>query len=48
MVTAAGNDSKFKKGGAIIKNAAIGIAIILLSWLIVSLVFWLVNLFTTT
>ena len=43
MVTAAGNDSKFKKGGQILKQAAVGLAIILLAWLIVSVVFWFVN-----
>ncbi|GHW02521.1 hypothetical protein AGMMS50249_3070 [candidate division SR1 bacterium] len=43
MMTAAGDDSKFKKGQGIIKNAAIGLVIILISRGIVSLVFWFIN-----
>jgi hypothetical protein len=43
MVTAAGDDGKFKKGQGVLKQAAIGLAIILLAWLIVSVVFWFVN-----
>jgi hypothetical protein len=48
MVTAAGDEGKMKKGQGVLKNAAIGIAIILLSWSIVSLVFRLVDTFTKT
>ncbi|GHW02522.1 hypothetical protein AGMMS50249_3080 [candidate division SR1 bacterium] len=43
MVTAAGDDAKFKKGQGILKQAAIGLAVILLARAIVSIVFWFVN-----
>ncbi len=42
MVTAAGDENKFKNGQRVLKHAAIGLAIILLAWLIVSVVFWFV------
>ncbi|MDR0281884.1 MAG: hypothetical protein LBI53_00745 [Candidatus Peribacteria bacterium] len=48
MVTAAGNDSNYKKGITILKQAAIGLAIIGLAWLIVSVVFWLVAVMSAT
>lgn len=44
MMTSAGDENKYKNGMKILKYAAIGLAIILLSWLIVSVVFWFVNL----
>jgi len=43
MVTSAGDDKKYQKGMTVLKYAAIGLAIIALSWIIVSLVFWFVN-----
>jgi len=43
MVTAAGDDGKQKKGMTILKQAAIGLIIIGLSWLIISFVFWLIG-----
>jgi hypothetical protein len=43
MVTAAGDDAKYKKGMGILKQAGIGLAIIGLAWLIVSLIFRLIN-----
>ena len=43
MITAAGDEKKYQKGMTVLKYAAIGLAIIALSWIIVSLVFWLVN-----
>jgi len=42
MVTAAGDDGKYKKGMGILKQAAIGLVIIGVSWLFVSLIFWMI------
>ncbi len=44
MMTSAGDENKYKNGMKILKYAAIWLAIILLSWLIVSAIFWFVNL----
>ena len=44
MVTAAGDDAKFKSGKAALKKAAIWILWIGLSWLFVSFIFWFVDL----
>ncbi len=46
MLTAAGDDGKYKKGFTILKQAAIGLAFIALAWLMVSLIFWLLGLIT--
>ena len=43
MMTSAGDENKYKNGMKILKYAAIWLAIILLSWLIVSVIFWFVN-----
>ncbi|MDR0607918.1 MAG: pilin [Candidatus Peribacteria bacterium] len=43
MVTAAGDDAKYKKGMDILKQAGIGLVIIGLAWMIVSVVFWLIG-----
>jgi len=43
MITAAGDDGKYKKGMSILKQAAIGLVIIGLAWLIVSIVFRLIG-----
>ena len=43
MITAAGDEKKYQKGITVLKYAAIGLAIIALSWIIVSIVFWFVN-----
>lgn len=43
MVTAAGDDWKYKKWFTILKQAGIWLVIILLAWIIVSVVFWLVG-----
>ena len=43
MMTSAGDENKYKNGMKVLKYAAIWLAIILLSWLIVSMVFWFVN-----
>ncbi len=44
MMTSAGDENKYKNGMKILKYAAIGLVIIALSWLIVSAIFWFVNL----
>ena len=44
MVTAAGDDAKYKKGFKILQQAAIGLVFIGVSWLVVSAIFWLLNL----
>lgn len=43
MVTAAGDDTKYKKGFKILQQAAIGLVFIGVSWLVVSLIFWLLG-----
>lgn len=43
MVTAAGDDAKYKKGFKILQQAAIGLVFIGVSWLIVSVIFWLLG-----
>lgn len=48
MVTAAGDDGKYKKGMGILKQAAIGLVIIGVSWMFVSLVFWLIGTLSST
>ena len=49
MVTAAGDEKKYQKWLSVLKYAAIGLAIIGLSWMIVSVIFWFVrNLWETT
>ena len=40
MVTAAGDDGKYKTGMTILKQAAIGLVIIGVAWLFVSVIFW--------
>ena len=42
MITSAGDDNKYKEWGKVLKNAAIGLAIIGLSWMIVSIIFWFI------
>ena len=46
MVTAAGEEDKYKKGFTILKQAAVGLILIGVARFILSLVFWLVNLTT--
>ena len=43
MVTAAGDDAKYKKGFKILQQAAIGLVFIGVSWLLVSVIFWLLG-----
>ncbi|MBR6908602.1 hypothetical protein IKN40_09315 [bacterium] len=47
MVTAAGDDGKYKKGMTILKQAAIGLIIVGIAWLFVSLIFWLIGTLST-
>ena len=42
MITSAWDENKYKSGLSVLKNAAIGLAIIWLSWMIVSVIFWFV------
>ena len=46
MVTAAGDDGKYKKGFKILQQAAIGLVFIGVSWLVVSVIFWLIGTVT--
>jgi len=43
MVTAAGDEGKYKKGFKILQQAAIGLVFIWVSWLVVSLIFWVLG-----
>ena len=43
MMTSGGDSKKYEKGVGILKWAGIGLAIIALSWLIVSLIFWIIE-----
>ena len=43
MVTAAGDDAKYKKGFKILQQAAIGLVFIGISWLVVSVIFRLLG-----
>ena len=43
MLTASGDETKYKKGFTILKQAGFGLAIIALAWLIVSVIFRIVN-----
>lgn len=43
MVTAAGDDGKYKAGFKILKQAGIGLAFIALAWFMVTLIFWLIG-----
>ena len=48
MVTAAGDDGKYKKGLTILKQAAIGLIIVGISWIIVSFIFWVIGALATS
>ncbi len=43
MVTAAGDDGKYKEGFKVLKQAAIGLVVIGLSWIIVSAIFAIIG-----
>ncbi len=44
MVTAAGDDGKYKKGFKILQQAAVGLIFIGVSWMMVSVIFYLLTL----
>jgi preprotein translocase subunit Sss1 len=44
MVTASGDEEKYKKGFTILKQAAIGLLLVGIAWFVVSIIFRLVNL----
>ena len=43
MVTAAGDDKKFGEGLKVLKNAGLWLAFIAVSWLLVSMLFWVID-----
>jgi hypothetical protein len=43
MVTAAGDDTKYKDWFKILKQAGMWLAVIWLSWFIVSIIFWVIK-----
>lgn len=47
MVTAAGDETKYKKGFKILQQAAVGLAVIGVSRLVVSVIFWLLGQVTS-
>ncbi len=47
MVTAAGDEEKYKTWFTILKQSGIGLAFIGLAWFVVSIIFFLLNLVTT-
>ncbi|MDO4714487.1 MAG: hypothetical protein Q4B28_07820 [bacterium] len=46
MVTAAGDDTKFQAGQKILKQSGIGLLFIAGSWLMVTMIFYLIGVFT--
>jgi hypothetical protein len=47
MVTAAGDETRYKSGFTVLKQAAIGLVFIGISWLVITLIFSVINLITT-
>ena len=43
MVTAAGDETKYKDGFKILQQAWVGLAVIWLSWFVVSIIFWIIG-----
>jgi hypothetical protein len=48
MVTASGNEEKYKKWFTILKHAGIWLVVIGLSWFIVTIIFWILRWSTTS
>lgn len=48
MVTAAGDDKKYQSGFTILKQAAVGLIVVGISWIIVSFIFWVIGALATT
>lgn len=48
MLTAAGDDNKYKNWFKMLRQAAIGLIMIGISWLLVSFIFWVINTVTWT
>ena len=48
MVTSAGDEEKYKKWFTILRHAAIGLILIWVAWFILSLIFWVINLTTSS
>lgn len=48
MVTAAGDDKKYQAGFTILKQAAVGLIVVGISWIIVSFIFWVIWALATT
>jgi type VI protein secretion system component VasK len=48
MLTASGDEGKYKKWFTILKQAAIALAVIWLSWLFVTMILYLINKSATT
>lgn len=44
MVTAAGDDAKYKAGFTILKQAAVGLILIGVAWFVISIIFFVINL----
>jgi type II secretory pathway component PulL len=48
MLTAAGDETKYKKWFTVLKQAALWLVVIWLAWLFVSLIFYIINKNSTT
>lgn len=43
MVTANGDDGKFQAGTKLLRQAALGLLFIAVSWMMVSMIFWIIG-----
>ena len=43
MVTAAGDEAKYKEGFKVLKQAGVWLAVIWLAWFVVSIIFWIIG-----
>lgn len=48
MVTAAGDEGKYSAGFTILKQAAIGLVLIGVAWFVISIIFFVINITTTS